>query len=245
MIQRKPLEYNEYRMLQERAKIISTALGRHESKNLVKVTFPITNYRKIGINNHDFYYAGTNIFLGIVEEVLLDTRKMFPKNFGNGNAVSVLHALNKNRFLHTRLKDAIRIYGNENFIWIYDNINNDEENKILRLDLFRKLDKIPHKKRKWDFTGGLFHALKHFSIDGEALSTGTDLNDVPNIEHVIYLIIKAFFQDAGNFDAGGTIYTVLSNLNDNYNLKFIFYFEKNTGVYFIKTIHKIRKKLQL
>lgn len=154
----------------------------------------------------------------------------------------VLHALNKNRFLHTRLKDAIRIYGNENFIWIYDNIDNAKENKILRLDLFRKLDKVPHRKRKWDFTGGLFHALKHFSMEGKPLSTGIDLNDIPNIEHVIYLIIKAFFLDAGIFDINGTTYTVLSNLDANYNLKFAFYLEKNTGVYFIKTIHKVKKK---
>ncbi|TPD71271.1 hypothetical protein [Flavobacterium microcysteis] len=241
MIQRKLIEPEEYKRLQVRAKKISLALMKKEDKNYAKVTFPIQNYRKVSIDNQDFYYAGTNIFLGIIEEVLFEAKRQFPKNFGNGNAVSVVHALNKTRFLHSRLKDAIRIYGNENFIWVYDNLDDGEENKILRLDLYRKIDKIPRKKRKWTFTGGLFHALKHFSMNGKPLSTGTDINDVINPEHVIYLITKAFFTEVGTFDKKGETCMVFMNLDSKYNLKFIFYYEKVTSVYFIKTIYKEKK----
>lgn len=242
-IQRKPTDYdNEYKRLQERAKRISKILGIHENKNLVKSTFPYVNYRKVEIDGHDFYYGGTNIFLVVLEIVLIDAIKLFPKNFGNGNAVSVLHALNKSRFLHSRLKDAIRIYGNENFVWVYDDLQDDSENRILRLDLFRKLDKIPQKKRKWDFTGGIFHALKHFSLKGQPLSTGNDINDVQNIEQILYLIIKAFFLLPGSFNENGNTYTVLFDYNATYNLKFIFYHETNTKVYFLKTIYKEKKK---
>lgn len=241
-IQRKPLDYdNEYKSLQKRAKRISKELGIHENKNLIKSTFPYTNYRKVEIDGRDYYYGGSNIFLVVMEIVLQESRKIFPKNFGTGNAVSVLHALNKTRYLHSRLKDAIRIYGNENFVWIYDDLSDGEKNRILRLDLYRKLDKIPRKKRKWDFTGGMFHALKHFSIKGKPLSTGIDINDVQNVEYIIYLIIKAFFILPGSFNEDGKTYIVIFNYNQNYNLKFVFYLEENTQVYFLKTIFKLKK----
>ncbi|RZJ33969.1 MAG: hypothetical protein EOO51_11465 [Flavobacterium sp.] len=242
-IQRRAVDYeSEYKKLQDRARRISKDLGIHEAKNLVKSTFPYNNYRKVDIDGHDFYYGGTNIFLIVTEIVIEEALKMFPKNFGNGNAVSVLHALNKTRFLHERIKDAIRIYGNENFVWVFDRLSDDNDSRILRLDLFRRLNKIPHKKRKWDFTGGIFHALKHFSIKGQPLSTGTDINDVQNIQSIIFLIIKAFFLIPGTFDGAGTTYTVTFDYDEKYNLKFIFYHEVNTKVYFLKTIYKIKKK---
>lgn len=243
MIQKKQIDYgNEYKKLQERAKLISSILGKHENKNLVKVGFPITNYRKVTIDNRDFYYAGTNIFLGIIEEVLLSAQQKFPEKFGNKNAFSILSALNKTRYLHYRTIDAIRIYKNENFIWIYDNVENGEENRILRLDLFRHFKQIPFEKRKWEFIGGLFHALKHFSHNGIPLSTGKDINDIENVEQVIFLIIKAFYINKGEFDDTKKNYIVLLNLNEKYDLKFIFYYEENTKVYFITTIHKVKKK---
>lgn len=242
MIVKKEINYEEYKKLQERAESIATSLGRLEGKNLVKVRFPIQNYRKITIDSRDFYYAGTNIFLGIVEHVLLEAQSKFPEKFGNNNSATVLSALNKTRYLHHRLIDAIRIYKNENFIWIYDNLNEGDNNKILRLDLFRMLKPIPLERRKWEFVGGLFHALKHFSFNGKPLSTGKDINDVSNVEEIIFLIIKAFFINEGEFDESGEKYTVLLKLNEKYNLKFSFYHEKNTKVYFINTIYKQRAK---
>lgn len=242
MAQRVQMTIIEYKKLQERAKIVAVALMRHENKNLAKVTFPFVNYRKVSIQDQDFYYAGTNIFLVIIEEVLIEAMQKFPLNFGNGNAISVLRALNLTRYLSSRLRDAIRIYGNENFIWVYDNLEEGEDNRVLRIDLFRKLDKIPHHKRKKEFTGGIFHALKHFSFYGKPLSTGKEINNLRHSEQIIHLIIQAFYLDSGSFDDKGENYVVYVGLNERYNLKFIFYYEKNTKVYFIKTIFKTKKK---
>ena len=136
MEQQKQINYEEYRKLQERAEKVASDLGKHENKNFIKVRFPQTNYRKISIENRDFFYGGTNIFLGLIENFILEAHEKFPEKFGNNNAATVLSALNKTRYLHHRLIDAIRIYKNENFIWVYDNLVDGEDNRILRLDLF-------------------------------------------------------------------------------------------------------------
>ena len=86
----------------------------------------------------------------------------------------------------------------------------DGENyRILRLDLFRELKQVPNEKRKWEFIGGILHVLKHFSFSDRNLSTGRDINNVPNIEYVIFLIIKAFYKSKGEFDESGKNYIVL------------------------------------
>ncbi|SED59879.1 hypothetical protein SAMN04487765_0463 [Tenacibaculum sp. MAR_2010_89] len=238
------LKKAEFENLRKRVQKISVDLMRHENKNHAKVGFPITNYRKCEIDGKPFYYTGSNIFLILVEEVLIKARKIFPKNFGNGNAVSVLHALNKTRFLCNNLKDAIRVYGNENFILVFDNENEEEENRILRIDLFRQLNKIRHKKRRYDFTGGLFHVLKHFSINNEPLSTGTDINNVETPTDVIKLIIKAFYLFSGKFDEDDSNkYTVIEPLDDKNEMCYVFYFEEVTRVFFLKTVFKRKIKI--
>jgi hypothetical protein len=237
------LTQSEFDNLKKRVKKIGLDLMKQEQKNYAKVGFPVINYRKVEIDGKDFYYAGSNIFLIVVETVINQARKIFPKNFGNGNAVSVIHALNKTRFLSGRLKDAIRIYGNENFILIFDNENEGDNNKVLRVDLFRKLDKIRHKRRKYTFTGGLFHALKHFSINNLPLSTGNDIHNVKEPTDVIKLIIKAFYLLPGEFDqTDKNKYTVIEPLDEKYEICYIFYFETNTKIYFLKTLFKRKIK---
>ena len=55
--------------------------------------------------------------------MLLKARDMFPANFGQGNAVSVIHAINQIEPVAGRMKDAIRILQNENFCYIVENNN--------------------------------------------------------------------------------------------------------------------------
>ena len=241
MIERKQLSYDEYKKLQSRAEKVAVKLMKNANKDYAKVGFPITNYRKISIENKDFYYLGTNIFLGIIEMFLIEALNKFPLNFGNGNAISVLKALNLTRFLSSRLRDAIRIYQTENFIWVYDSIEEKNENKVLRIDLFRQLDKVRNTKRKKEFTGGVFHTLKHFSFYGKSLSTGKEDNDLKHPEEIIFLMIRAFFLSDGTFESEKK-YVSFVRLNEKYDLKFVFFFEPETEVYFITTIHKLKRK---
>jgi hypothetical protein len=111
--------------------------------------------------------------------------------------------------------------------------------RILRLDLFRKLDMSTNGHI--EFTGGLMHLLKHFSINGINLSTGKDKHDITSIEDVIVFIMKAFFLVEGKFETSKKLVSIIP-LDEKYNLKFVFYLEVNTGVYFVQTIFKEKKK---
>lgn len=241
MIQKHPIQLSEFKNLKARIEKISLALMKHENKNYAKIGFPISNYRKVSLDNKPYYYVGSNIFLITIETVLTEAMELFPKNFGNNNAVTVLHALNKTRFLHNRQKDANRIYGSENFIYIFDNEQDGLHNKILRLDLFRRLDKIPILKRKYEFTGGVFHALKHFSKNNKPLSTGNEINNLCNPEDIIFLTLKAFFIDKGVFKED-KVYIVEQDYNLKYNLRYVFFLEIVTQTYFLSTIYRVKKK---
>ncbi len=216
-------------------------LMRHEKKGYAKAGFPPQNYTVYNIKERYFYAVGTNIFRGIIYDgVLLEAIKQFPLNFGTGNAISVIHAINKIEPLYGRTKNIIRILQNENFCYIIENDKGKIPDKILRLDLFRHLKPVKHKKRKYEFVGGIFHALKHFSYQGAPLSTGKDNNNLVNPSQIIELAIRAFYFEKGEFIDNLT-YISHINLDEGYKMKFVFYHEPNTQVFFIKTIYKTAK----
>ncbi|MEJ7626196.1 MAG: hypothetical protein WKF35_04995 [Ferruginibacter sp.] len=63
----------------------------------------------------------------------------------------------------------------------------------MRIDLFRHLKANANGKN--DFVGGLFHALKHFTHSGKALSTESQNNDIPSLEYLLVFIARAFFDE--------------------------------------------------
>lgn len=231
------MKYKDFIAAREFIEQKSLALMRHENKQFARVGFSPDNYQVYSINGRTFYAVSTRIFRLLLKEVLLKAMEIFPLNFGGGNAVSVIHAINKTEPLASKLKAAIRMLREENFCYIVENNNGRIPDKILRLDLFRHLDKIKNKKKRYDFTGGVFHALKHFSCQNRPLSTGKDKNEIGNPLNIVALALKAFFIYNGEFVDNNT-YISRVPLNDKYNLKFVFYHETNTRVYFIKTVHK-------
>lgn len=126
---------------------------------------------------------------------------------------------------------------NEQLSYIVEIKNGEVVEKMLRIDLFRKLD---DKNGKKEFTGGLFHCFKHFSINNINLSTGNEINNIDYPERILHLAVEAFFMpEERQITPKGCISYI--SLDDRYNLKFVFYFEKKSEVYFINTIHKVRK----
>lgn len=123
----------------------------------------------------------------------------------------------------------------EQFAYVIEIRNGEVIDRILRLDLFRQIDK--NGSGKSEFTGGIFHALKHFSHNGQNLFTGKDLHDISHPEVIISLASKAFFVVVGEFE-NSSKYVSRISLDSDYNLKFVFYLEENTGVFFIITIYK-------
>lgn len=218
------------------------ALMDHETKPHAAVAWPIQSYLQYTKNSRKFFYVGTNIFRGFFEENIVDAITLFPQNFGNGNAMSVVHAINKVRPLYVRTKEVIRLLQTECFAVVHEDRLTAKNDDIIRLDLFRKLNKQPHHKKKYDFTGGIMHALKHFTLNGKPLSTGTDINDISHPLKIVEIIIDTFFIAPDSYYESRNKYVCFYDLDATNDIKFVFYYEDNSGVFFLTTIHKQSKK---
>jgi hypothetical protein len=224
-------EYQKTRDFMERKAL---ALMDHEGKAMVKAGLPIDNYTGYIIKERTFYAMKSNVFKDIMRNVLMQAHKKFPERFGTDDAQDVLKALHEIEptFEFERYIEFLR---DEQFAYIIEVENGEVIDRILRIDIFRRID--TNMRGKPEFTGGIFHALKHFSIDGKNLSTGNDVHDIGHPEYIIRLATEAFFVADGEFETS-TKYISKISLDNKYNLKFVFYLEENTKVFFIKTIHK-------
>ncbi|NCT75062.1 MAG: hypothetical protein GXC78_11060 [Chitinophagaceae bacterium] len=217
-------------------------LMEHEVKPHAAVAWPAQSYLEYNKNSRKFFYFGTNIFRGFFEENIANAIKLFPKNFGNGNAMSVIHAINKVRPLYVRTKEVIRLLKTECFAVVHEDRLTAKNDDIIRLDLFRKLDKQPHHKRKYDFTGGIMHALKHFTLNGNPLSTGTDINDISPPLRIVEIIIDTFFIAPDSYYESKNKYVCFYDLDPVNDIKFVFYYEDNSGVFFLDNYSQANEK---
>lgn len=223
-----------YKMVKDVVKEKSLLLKDHEKKGFCHAVVPFTDYviRKIG--GKTFCLVPNNVFNLIIHQNLIRAQKKYPERFGNGNARDVIRAL----YDIEPLKDFdffVEMLSREQFCYIVE-INNDTDinPKVLRLDLYRKIE--PNKDGGFDFVGGIFHCFKHFRYMGIPLSTGTDKNELAHPTNLILRIIEAFFVRTLKKKSKDTLISEYA-LNDSYHLKFVFYYEKETKVYFIKTTY--------
>ena len=103
------MTYEEFQASRKFTEKKLLALMDHETKPHAPVAWPAQSYLEYNKNGRKFFYFGTNIFRGFFEENIVDAIKLFPANFGNGNAMSVVHAINKVRPLDrksTRLNSS-------------------------------------------------------------------------------------------------------------------------------------------
>ena len=231
------MTWEEFQRTREFIEKKSLDLMKHETKDAAKVGFPINNYRKYLLQGKTFYCIKSNVFKAIIEEYLAQAQKKYPEKFGTGNAIDVIEAI-YNLEPTFDLNRFIEFLQNEQFAYIIESKDGEITDKILRIDLFRKLDE--NEKGQKEFTGGIFHSFKHFSIDNINLSTGQDIHNIQYPEQLLHLATEAFFIAEGNHENPKKLVSFVS-MDDNYNLKFVFYLEENTQVYFIKTIHKVAK----
>lgn len=100
------------------------------------------------------------------------------------------------------------------------------DDRILRLDLFRKIEDDN------TFGGGLFHALKHFSLNEHNKGSKNYIYSIEKLKHNAFY---AFFY--GKCDATREDTQILTSSYDNYCIKFGFYTETETNIVFLKTAH--------
>ena len=163
--------------------------------------------------------------------------------FRKGNAYGILSLMYEFStekafgFSFERYCESIRT---ESCSYILHLKNEGYDNNVLRVDTFRKFDKDDKDETKFDFGGGLFHALNHFSLE----ETGEKhRNFMFDIKHLRYLSARAFYLgDEIPTEKKNTIIKTIKNPNHDSLIEFVFYVEPTTGVGFIKTITPSRKK---
>ena len=237
-----PLDYSSYIQLMKHVKERALALHRHELKyakdnpnkrkpslhNIVQTNFPINqtfDYKREGFAvcyNSRFYQT-----LLLYEDCF---RKDY-KAFANCDARAILKLLYDNSGYWRSIEDYIEYLLTESCCYVVLR-KNDDWGDILRVDLFRKTDK---RRDKFEFTGGLFHCLKHFSIGDRNLCGNADVNNTFDLFHIVYLLGRTF-ANARKQDKDEGFLTI----DDERFYKAAFYREESSFVYFVKSLRKHR-----
>lgn len=240
---------NEYCALRAYMKPKLLELWNHENEvrkekgldelNSFQVGFPINEiYHYYAGGDHNFYIVFNVSCHRLLQEGILEALQTFPEKFGTGNAMDVVDALYEvNGFNSFGDKDRYIKFLADNVCCYVVYANEEGFGDILRLDTFRKVDERDGNQDVYDFTGGLMHVLKHFSYEGRNLAVGKDIHDLFDLEHLVYLIAMAFRLK----EEKGSLWTAIQEQN-GVSMKAVFYKEEVTGIYFIKTYHRVDRK---
>ena len=193
--------------------------------------------KQIGQNKYHYYF--TNIFYGLIaENVLIDAAEKYTKLFGTGNSEDIIKALN---LIRPGFCSDDSIYREEQFCYVIeeDLFGELNESNVLKIQLFRFQDLQTNTTSCKEFTGGLFHAFKHFSFNGINLSISK------NTEYNLDYYPSYFISDINNaFFNSKLILTKDKNgkeglLGKFNNIDFLFFYDKNIdlGVYFLTTAY--------
>lgn len=231
--------WEDYQLSRTFIENASVKLMNHENKGHAKVGFPWQNYICFTEGGTTYYLVRTNVFMHLIDSMLYEAKDKFPERFGTGNADDVLEAL----YYHypfgelNWFKDFLK---DDQFCYAIAQRNGQFDSLILRIDLFRKLEENANGGR--DFTGGLFHALKHFSHEGIPLSIGTDINNISHINELLADITVGFFTTPHVHEKKDN-YIVIVPISEEYQLRVSVFLEKATGIYFINTVFKEKRPL--
>lgn len=228
----------EYRVLRSYLEKKLSKLAHHEKKDISTIALPQKNFHPFTINTKDFFSIETNEYNQIIDKKLLDIKSKSIELFGTGNAYDIIKAFHLNEnFLDL---DFEKYYlQTEQFSLIINRNENYIPSKILRIDLFRGLNVNKTSNKKYDFTGGLLHTLKHFCKDHTPLSTGNERREIDYISDIILMATVALF----NYDLIAAKeknkFTCMFEYKNYGKFKASFYFEKNSEIYFLNTIFPI------
>jgi hypothetical protein len=232
-------EGSEWSLVREHISNIALALMKVEDKNVTKTGF---SYNEVcEIKNRHYYFSKSNAFHVIEKDYWEEAIRRFPERFGTGNAYDVLDAFEELQTLFstlTRFRDFLR---DDTCCYMVEVSEGKITSRTLRVDLFRKID--PSKTDGGDeFTGGLFHANRHFAINDQPLSTNSKEYSIRSISEQLTIICRAFYQGRliktkkDNYIASGPF-------DENHDLKMALYHDdsENLEIFFLNTLHVIEK----
>ena len=186
----------------------------------------------------EFYMAFSSSLYKFVQDTLVRIADERPDLFGTGNARDVIKALYEatrqvyngdERDYEKYLRDWMNCY-------VVYKVNGVWSEDILRLELFSIIQENKEEPGKYDFTGGLMHVLKHFSVEGRCVSVGAERFDLFDIHHLVYLIAMAFRLRQGE----GKKYKAVQELTEG-NMTAAFYREPNIGMFFLNSYYLDRR----
>jgi hypothetical protein len=234
------LNDDEYKDLLPIIKHKMAVLAEHENKNCYLAQPAKGNCYIRPLNkNTQLYQLFSPGFINMIETVYLDALNNSPHCFGTHNAKDVIHALR----LHSQANGWFRddeqfanYLSKDQFCLLLCKNNNEFSDDLLRIDLFREIKDSPNSSGNFEFVGGLFHALKHFSVNDQCASVLPKQKvNLYDVEQLIWPIAKAFYEGvwktgkkSGSFESQ-TLY-----LNKKFTLGF--YREEQSGVSFINTL---------
>lgn len=167
----------------------------------------------------------------IMEEKIMDVVKQMPDLFGTNKTEDVLRGLHKMLATNLPFEVYAEMISKEQFAFIGEWSDNKLiREKILRLDLYR----LNHN---YVFTGGLFHAFRHFNLQGYALTTCMGEYKLSWIRHFIVALLKAFLCQDLDKDPEDTNRYISKIQQECHTFKFVFYYNKEAKVYFLDTAH--------
>ncbi|MBO8460055.1 MAG: hypothetical protein IAA73_06975 [Bacteroidetes bacterium] len=205
----------------------------NELINEFQFGFPIIDIAHYKINNsRNFYLIFNSSFLKIISSSIIKAIDNFPDKFGTGDANDVIDALYNVSGYHGD-REAYIGYLEQNACCYIVYRENEKFDDILRLDIFRLILPCKDDSKKYEFIGGLLHALKHFSINGKNLSTGNDIHNIFDVYHVVYLIGMAF----GTRDRKKNESNSCQTLSDAI-MHIVFYKEEISSVFFLVSYYK-------
>lgn len=220
------------------------ALWRHENKvhierkeeeqNMIQYGYSIANWYCRQDENLNVYFIFNDTFQ-ILTNNIPSLAKSHPHLFGTGNADDVITAIYTNCKTQESKKDFTnRLKYFACCYIVYETDRGIDEN-VIKIDLFRDILNNKEDATKYDFIGGLLHSLKHFSVDGQNLATGHDINNVEDVEEVLIMASHAFLdrkQDVKKKTNYISYYETQTK-----RIKFVFYKEDTTNVFFLRTCH--------
>ena len=183
------------------------------------------------------YQMFTPTFVTFIREVYLNALNNHQELFGTGNAKDIIHAL----YLESKSSDwtkerFIDYLSNEIFCLLICKNKDSFCKDVLRIDLFRDIRESKTNEGNYDFIGGIFHALKHYSIGGQSASISPNQKiDLYDIEQLIWPIAHAFY--IGTWNNGNRQNTYESSINylgKSFTLEF--YKKDSLNVSFINSV---------
>lgn len=219
----------------------SILLWKHEKKKGInrpyaKTRFDETKFHEIEISDRRFIVVCTNVFHQMLNSVLAEACEKYPECFGTGKASDVLCALYKTEAFGT-IDEFQNFLNEEQFAWIVEINEELVQPKLLRIELFRKINNLKGDETKTEFTGGVFHIFRHFHYKGVPLSTKKEKRDIDHPSSIIELLISGFFfSELKQKDVIGEKFESKATNKDGFKYCFAFYFEKESQIHFVNSV---------